>query len=140
MVTRPGRTVPVLMHMRFAENSNVPDQQVLAVFMNEKWYVLDNLDFDGKAGQSQDQSAATAEEFPLVQDIMSNLLENIGNIHSLDDFLDLFTTSIPGGEVLELPSTGLETVVLPEPAEDPEEIDPALLEQQKPGKKSRPKL
>ena len=108
MVVRPGRTIPSLIHMAFEGLSVEPQQVVFAVFMNGKWYVLDTE----KAPENEEKT-------------------------SLDDVLDLFTYEIKGGEVHELPSAGLESVVLPEKEEVPE---PEPAELPEPGRKSRPKL
>ncbi len=142
MVARPGRTIPILMHFSFRENSDVPDQTVLAVFLNGKWY---EIPMDMTAEDAEDTEAAgDAAEDPvnalrdtLIQDTLATIFENLGNIHSVDDVLDLFTVTIQGGGITEIPNTGLETIVLPEPT-DPEEIAPAELPE--PGRKSRPKL
>ena len=140
MVTRPGRTVPLLMHMAFKGDSQVPDQVVMTLFMNGKWYILPAFEFTEDMEISMKESDVPAEDNPLAQDIAANVIENLGNIHSLDDFLDLFTTNIPGGDVLELPSTGLEMIVLPEPSGETENNKAVPTEPQEPAKKSRPKL
>ncbi len=140
MVTRPGRTIPLLMHMSFDGVSQVPDQVVFAVFMNDQWYVLDDIDFTGSAPAAEEKKADPVEESPLARDMTEKLAANLRNIHSLDDFLDLFTTNIPGGEILEIPATGLEGLVLPEPSENQASDDTAPDEAQEPPRKSRPKL
>ena len=134
MVVRPGRTIPILIHITMREDSYVPDQTVFAIFVNNKWYVLP-VDVP-EVSEETDSPQETLTDI-LVKDFLETLPDKIGNISSFDDVLDLFTVNIPGGGETVIPSTGLEDIVLPEPA-DPAETAPAELPE--PGKKSRPKL
>ena len=136
MVVRPGRTIPVLLHFTFQENSDVPDQGVLAIFINGKWYELP-LKMPENDETDSENSPSKAMTDIIIRDTINNLIENLGNIHSADDVLDLFTVTIKGGGVTVIPNTGLEAITLPEPSE-PSEQAPAELPE--PGKKSRPKL
>lgn len=146
MVARPGRTIPVLMHMSLTGISEEPDQVVFAMYITGKWYALDipSLSSDPDEENIQvedkepDEKEADAEMPAYVQDILANVIANLGEIKSLDDVLDLFTYTIVGGEVNEISSNGLETVVLPEPSEKSE--DTTEMELPEPGRKSRPKL
>ena len=140
MVTRPGRTIPVLMHLVFTGISDVPDQLVYAMYINDNWYILDLTEFGEtlKEENDTDESKAGITENSIIQDIFVNLMANLENIGSFDDVLDLFIFNIKGGEVNVIPSNGLETVVLPEPSEDGKDTEPAELPE--PGRKSRPKL
>ena len=146
MVTRPGRTIPVLMHMSVTGISEEPDQVVFAMYMTDKWYTLDipslSSDPDEEMIQGEekdpDEQEADGEMPAYVQDILANAIANLGEIKSLDDILDLFTYTIVGGEVNEISSNGLETVILPEPSEKSE--DTRDMELPEPGRKSRPKL
>lgn len=140
MVSRPGRTIPILMHMTFPENSTVPDQLVMAVFINGRWYELPTAIDEASAEDTGEPAAETpgkAMTDILIQDTINNLMENLANIRSVDDVLDLFTVTIKGGDITVIPNTGLESITLPEPT-PPEEKAPAELPE--PGKKSRPKL
>lgn len=135
MVTRTGRTIPTMMHVVIDDMSNELDQVVNAVYMNDKWYVLE----DTITVNDSDDSASSIMESPIIEDLINNLMTNGKNIQSLDDILDLFTVNITGGAVTELSSAGLETITLPEPADKTEEdSEPAELPE--PGSKSRPKL
>ena len=146
MVTRPGRTIPVLMHLSFTGISDEPDQVVFAMYITGKWYTLDipnfslNPDKEKVQVEEKDPDAqeADAETPAFVQEIIDNVIANLGKIKSLDDILDLFTYTIVGGEVNEISSDGLETIVLPEPSEISEDAEEVELPE--PGRKSRPKL
>lgn len=140
MVTRPGRTIPVLIHMAFNGISDEPDQVIFMIYINDKWYTLNIPDFSLNPDKEDHsfEPETDAETPAFVQDIIDNVIANLGEIKSLDDVLDLFTFNIIGGEVNEISSNGLETVVLPEPAEISEDAEAAVLPE--PGKKSRPKL
>ena len=139
MVVRPGRTIPLLLHMAFPESSDVPDQVVFAVFLNGKWYELPGLETEEvkEGGEAAAEDPGTDMMEVIMKDLIDNITANIGNIRGLDDVLDLFTVTIQGGNVNVIPNTGLETIILPEPV-DPAEKAPAELPE--PGKKSRPKL
>ena len=144
IVTRPGRTIPILMHMVFEGLSTIPDQVVFGIYINDKWYMMDNIDIaalmemDAENTEAQMDYSELMEE-PLVQDIIENVKKNFWNIRSFEDVLDLFTYNIKGGEINELSTNGLEDVVLPEPS-DTTEDDNEPVELPEPGKKSRPKL
>ena len=144
IVTRPGRTIPLLMHMVFEGLSTIPDQVVFGIYINDKWYVMDNVDFTGLMDPEAENTETQKDyselmEEPLVQDIIENVKKNFWNIRSFEDVLDLFTYNIKGGEINELSTNGLEDVVLPEPSETTEDDDEPV-ELPEPGKKSRPKL
>ena len=137
MVVRPGRTIPTLNHATFSEGSQEPDQMAVAVYIHGKWYDLHFSDFLGAAeGQeSGDNTVATDLVHELMTDLLGENLENLGNIHSLDDALDLITVDIKGGEVLELSSEGLDQIVIPDPTPFEEKSFGTI----EPGKKSRPR-
>ena len=141
MIVRPGRTIPVLIHLALNGLSTEPDQLMCGIFMNGSWFVFEIPDLTVDSEDSEETELFDIEEFlesPLVQSTLTKIQENFGKIRSLDDVLDLFTVTIKGGEVNELPSTGLENVVLPAPSEQTaEEAEMAINE---PGPKSRPKL
>lgn len=105
-------------------NSDQLDQLVQTVYLNGKWYDLNEL---SKATESGEQPAANM--------IGSFLTENPGSINSLDDLLNLFSVDVEGGEIVELSSDGLDQIVIPEPTplEDKEYATIGA------GKKSRPK-
>ena len=79
------------------------------------------------------------EENDIVMEILYDLLgedgENLRDIRSLDDILDLFSVNVVAGEVLELSSEGLDGVDIPDPTPF-EEKEFGTIE---PGPKSRPK-
>ena len=133
MIVRPGRTVPILQHVTIGEASGTPDQIVLAVYVNGKWYDLGISQYMETKEGNGEMPDMTAE---IIKVVCGENGENLLNIKNLDDFLDLFTIEIKEGEKLELSSNGLETIVIPEPTPE-EEKEYGKLE---PGKKSRPKL
>ena len=124
LVVRPGRTIPLLFHVVVPINSDQLDQLVQTVYLNGKWYDLNEL---SKATESGEQPAANM--------ISQFLTENPGSINSLDDLLNLFSVDVEGGEIVELSSDGLDQIVIPEPTplEDKEYATIGA------GKKSRPK-
>ena len=137
MVVRPGRTIPMLQHAVADEISGEPDQLVLAVYINGKWYDLGIAE-----AMKADEGEEDAEEAEkpdvigeIVKDVLGENLENLWSIRSLDDVLDLFTIDIKGGEILELSADGLDKIVIPEPMPEEEKVF-AVPE---PGMKSRPK-
>ncbi len=138
MVTRPGRTVPMLIHMAFDGLSTEPDQMVCAIYWDGRWY---EVDISGVISDEEASEKAEKDfmDNPLAQAVSDKLIENIWHIRSLDDLLDLFTTEIPGGQTLELPSTTLEDIVLPAPRTKTESEDTTPADRPEPGKKSRPK-
>ena len=134
MVTRTGRTIPTMMHVVVNDMSTELDQVVNAVYMNDRWYVLE----DTITVNDSEDGASSIMESPIMEDLINNLMTEGENIQSLDDILDMFSVNITGGEVTELSSAGLETITLPEPADKTEDSEPAELPE--PGSKSRPKL
>lgn len=138
MVVRPGRCIPILQHAIFQEGSDQPDQIVFAVYVNGKWYdleldeLMDGYDPDsGNAGVPLPEASAE-----IVKAVIGENGENLANLRSLEDMLDLFTVDVKGGESIELSSDGLDKIVIPEPT-PPAEKEYGSLE---PGRKSRPKL
>jgi hypothetical protein len=135
MVVRPGRTIPMMIHVAINDMTTEMDQMVNAVYLNDTWYVLE----DQQPLDDAEENASSIIESPFVDDLLNNVMANIDNIHSMDDVLDMFSVRIVGGEVNELPSTGLEKITLPEPADKTGDgSEPAELPE--PGSKSRPKL
>ena len=123
MVVRPGRAIPTLVHMTMTEGSQTPDQIVYAVYIGGKWFDF-NLNPENNNTYDELRKAVLGENY-----------EKLFAIKSIDDFLDLFTTEIKGGETIELSSDGLEEIVLPAPTPF-EEKEFGVIE---PGPKSRPK-
>ncbi len=142
MMGRPGRTIPMLMHMAFQDNSQMPVQMVVAIYINDRWYELPLDDIsamtDPEAAETTEEPEASVMDSELVQDLINRVKENIFSVKSVDDFLDLFTYEIKGGEVNEIPATGLENIVLPEPSEEQIDLEIAPTEET-PEKMSRPK-
>lgn len=139
MVVRPGRCIPILQHIVLKEGSQVPDQVAFAVYMNGKWYGAGVEDFaaPGKNADAKEENEALSEEIrELTSDLMNVILKNLGNIHSLDDVLDLVTVDIKGGEILEISANGLDEIVIPAPTAFEERAFGTI----EPGKKSRPKM
>ena len=128
MVSRPGWAVPILMHMTFDENSTEPDQVVFAVYLMDRWFALSGFSEEGI-----DSSIFESEE---MESFLSELMEKVFNIHGREDVLNLISFEVKSGEVCEIPSNGLERIVLPEHStiELPEDADAV-----EPGRKSRPK-
>ena len=134
MIVRPGRTIPILMHATFSEVSDTPDQMAIAIYMNGKWYDLTAL--AEKADATPGEAAFSQEEIDaFLTEFYGEDMEQLMNIHSLEDVLDLFTVKIPGGEILTLSSEGLDRVIIPAPTPAEEQTYGTL----EPGRKSRPK-
>ena len=131
LVVRPGRTVPLLIHMNIPEASQTPDQVVQAIYLNGKWIDLGILTEAAARGENQLLTLISM----VMNDIQENDPEKLDAIDSLDDILDLFTVKVQGGEMTELSSEGLDQIVIPEPT-PPEEKTYGTIGA---GKKSRPK-
>ena len=132
MVVRPGRTIPLLLHATVPEGSEELDQITVAVYLHGRWYAFP-ADETGSDPEAEKQMEENVERF--AEDLFGKDFENLENIRSLEDILDLFTVNIEGGQCVELSSDGLETVVIPDPTpaeEKPYAVIP-------PGAKSRPK-
>ena len=142
MMSIPGRTIPILLYMSFSGQSAMPNQMIPVIYMNERWYEMpDLMSVPDEAGEDSDYSPLLEDDkiSRLMEDTGTRIIDNLGNIKSLDDALDLITVTIKGGEINEIPSTGLEEIVITEPAEKDEE--PAgVPEDNIPPRKSRPKL
>ena len=143
MMSRPGRTIPLLLHMSFQNESGIPDQVVVAIFINNRWYNLPGVaelftEGTNPEAESGEEPQSNPEMDKLMEDLANRLFSNLDKIKSVDDFLDLFTLTIKGGDVCEIPTTGLEEIVLPEPSD----TIPAFFTQMEnvPGRMSRPKL
>ena len=137
MIVKPGRSIPTMMHATLSEGSQEPDQLAMAIYINGKWY---DMGIDGMPENSGDPENADETKFretadQIVKDVLGENMENLQNVHSLEDVLDLVAINIKGGEILELSSDGLEEVVIPEPKTFEEKAFGTI----EPGKKSRPK-
>ena len=118
MMGRPGRTVPTLMHIAVDENTQTMDQVVIAVYLNNRWYDLTSIMniVEESAEAEEEKPLGSILENELIQDLLSGITENIFDVSSAEELLDLFTYNIKGGEINEIPSVGLENIVLPEPS------------------------
>ena len=137
MIVRPGRSVPILQHATVIEGSDKPDQVVMAAYIHGKWYdlmVSDIVEAQKKEIPVENLDISSVGD-EIIKDILGENLENIPEIRSLDDFLDLFTVNIKGGETLEISSEGLDKIVIPEPTPAEDKPFGTIT----PGAKSRPK-
>ena len=139
MIVRPGRCIPTLQHAVIREGSDQPDQIAFAVYLNGKWYDVGAV-MSANEGMGKEEQEALGEEMRqnlvmIITDILGENGENLSNIQSLEDVLDLFTVDVQGGGIVELSSEGLDKIVIPEPT-PAEEKEYGTIE---PGKKSRPK-
>ena len=137
MVVRPGRSIPVLQHATLGEGSGEPDQVVMAVYIHGKWYDLKVARFQEamEKGIPEEDPELSALGGEIIMNVLGENFENLANIRSVDDFLDLFTVDIKGGETLEISSEGLDEIVIPEPTPAEEKKFGTIT----PGAKSRPK-
>ena len=136
MVGRPGRTIPILMHMSFAENSYEPDQIVYAVYLGDQWIVIPVA--EGLEG-TEDTDNETGQQINSVSEqILASLLEKLADGRSFEEVADYLFFNIKGGEVNEISADGLEDLVLPEPS-GPSSIF-STSESEVPARKSRPKI
>ena len=137
MVVRPGRCIPVMQHVTMAEGSETPDQVVVAVYINGKWYSVGVSEIQQMAEEVSDSEEEIKTPDLMEQilvDVFGENMEKLGEISGIDDLLDLFTVNIEGGQIVELSSEGLDEVVIPEPT-PPQEKTYGTIE---PGAKSRP--
>ena len=142
MMSQHGRTIPILIHASFNPDSYVADQIMFVVYLNSRWYEVPGLsEFLVNPEMTEEEQKQVESELmdsPLVQELIDTVVNNITKIRNLDDALDLFTMEIKGGEICEIPTTGLETIVLPEPSETGLNILGNT--EYVPGRMSRPKL
>lgn len=136
MMSRPGRTIPLLIHMAFDENFETPEQVVFTFYINDRWYKLPDATNLLEEGAETEQKLDPETE-QMIQELVDKLFANLGNIKSMDDALDLVTLTIKGGEVFEIPSTGLEEIVLPDSGES--KLDLSVDTEPVPSRMSRPK-
>ena len=142
MVVRPGRCIPMIQHTVFSEGSQEPDQLALAICVNGKWYDIGLAEImeDYEQLQSgESEVSIPSRTLPIVTDVLSENIDNLdimSIVQNPESLLDLFTIEIKGGEITELPTKGLDAIVVPEPT-PPAEKKFGHIE---PGKKSRPKL
>ena len=140
MIVKPGRSIPIMMHATFAPGSDTPNQTVYAAYMNGKWYSMAinlaaiNKDENVLPEESREEVSALMEE--ILKDALGENFENLNNIESLDDVLDLISMNIEGGTIVELSDNGLDQIKIPDPT-PAEEIEYSPIT---PGPKSRPKV
>lgn len=134
MVCRPGRSFPMLMHMVISDDSMDPDQVVFVFFINGQWFEIPS---DIITGSEQDaETSLNYLESEAFDSFVNGLLNTIFESKSLEDFADKLAFRIRSGEIREIPATGLETLVLPEPGESMMSSTDA---EPVPARKSRPK-
>ena len=131
----------MLQHATRKEGSDQPDQLAIAIYIHGRWYDLGigQLMEAGKMPESpEEQEGFSLPNLPeqIIRDILDDTADDLTKIRSLDDVLDLFTVNIRGGEIVEIPSNGLEEIVVPEPT-PADEVPYGTIT---PGKKSRPKV
>ncbi|MBQ8306926.1 MAG: M4 family metallopeptidase [Blautia sp.] len=125
MVVPSGHAIPILTHAVVSDLDTVPDQLVYALYLNGKWYDL-------KFGQDSGDFAYDQ----ILTDLLEEFINRFKDFKGIEDVLNLLTLDVKGGEVLELSSTGLEQINIPEPTPK-DEKEYAVIE---PGPKSRPKV
>ncbi len=138
MVVLPGHCIPVLQHATFGPVSDQPDQVVIAIYINGKWYDLKLNDLYGVTEENTEEVKDSLNDFlnQVLTDLFGKNLEGILAIQSPEDLLDYLAIEVKGGEILELSSEGLDQIVIPEPTPFEEKEFGTLT----PGKMSRPKL
>ena len=119
MVSIPGRTVPILLHMAFNEDTQSIEQYGVAVLVHGKWYSMTGLfsalpALENQEGQPEEESGAAAGI--LEDDSLQSMLIDLGLAFFTrgkdQSLLDLFTTNLKAGEVTVLPETGLTNIQL----------------------------
>ncbi|MBQ6508033.1 MAG: M4 family metallopeptidase [Flexilinea sp.] len=136
MVGRPGRTIPILMHMSFAENSYEPDQLVYAVYLGGHWIVLPVS--EGLEGTENADNAVEQQINDITGEILDPVMKMFADGRRLEEIADNLFFNIKGGEVNDISAAGLEDLVLPEPS-GPLSIF-STSESEVPARKSRPKI
>ena len=108
MMSRPGRTIPCLLYMTVEPNSTVLKQFNVVFYVNHQW-----MDITSVLSLNQDPKEANTEIMDRVMDdLTSKIADLIFERASLNDYLDLLTLDVKGGETTEIPNTGLEQVDL----------------------------
>lgn len=135
MISRPGRVLPILMHLAVNESGTDFDQVAFAVFINGRWYPMG---FPEEVLSEEEVPESDLIDQALIEELVNELVDELFSIRSKEDFLNLISLNVKGGEIMEIPFTGLEDFRLPAPTEETEDNTP--VEPPIPGKKSRPKL
>ena len=103
IVTVPGYAVPMLMHGIYNEATSDMDELYTLVYLGGSW-------IDISAITQKNEETGETELSDELTAIVDRLIENIDNIHSYDDALDLLFFRIEGGVNNELPAGRLDAV------------------------------
>ena len=134
MMSRPGRTVPVLMYLSVKPGGAELEQLKIVCLLNGRWYDLSNL----KLFSNENAEEIDWKEI-VIQTLESKLFEELVRAVISPDWkenlLNMLTLNVVGGEKFILPTEGLEEVDLSRglPVEEAEQQEPVV------NKKSRPK-
>ncbi|MBQ8093431.1 MAG: M4 family metallopeptidase [Clostridia bacterium] len=135
MVSKPGYALPVLMHgVNNAVTEEVEEMHIL-IYIGGGWFDLGRIMSEFREGTETQNSEVV--EIPAVK----RFIDNIGNIRSVNDFMDLLLFRIDGGKVNELPNMDLESLEPFDCSTSFTGMQDAVAAAEKPEpKKSRPKI
>ena len=118
MMTRPGKTIPFLLHMTVSDSDSRPRNLAAAALLKGRWYDLSSL-VGGPFMETADQKEDSSGPNPLLKDetlaaILQMAVESWNETKNPVDFLNLISFEIPDGTVLEIPAEELSRIQVKE--------------------------
>ncbi len=108
MVSRPGETLPMLLHLKINMFENAPKSVGLAVYTLGRWYDLGSI-LQKLIEGGEDALIGKDGEDGVADELYKAALPGIQNPAKLREML---LTEIKGGETCEIPAEGLEDVTI----------------------------
>ena len=108
MMTLSGRAVPILLYLEPKPNSDQLKQMNAVIFLNGRW--IDVTPFFDLAKDEESADIAGMGLMLLETGLIFDVLSIVLTCRSLEDYIRALTCQVPGGQVTELPATGLENV------------------------------
>ena len=111
VMTRPGRTFPLLAYLSIDSGGAVIEQMKYVVFLNGRWFDVTALLKDAEDGEGNpDIEKLTANL--MESEVFSELMNALSKLQSPADILDSLALDIQGGETIEIPNEGLDKIDL----------------------------
>lgn len=107
MMGVPGYALPVLQHGRVNETEGLFEDFGYLIRIGDRWIDVFALMEAINSEQSETRDAFMDEN---IKPIVDRIIDNIENVHSLNDVLDLLFFHVQGGVENELPADGLDTL------------------------------
>ncbi len=111
VMSRPGRTLPLLTYLSVDPGGAVIEQMKYVVFLNGRWFDLTAILKDVTDDEGQPDVEKLLASL-LQSDLFDELVKVLADIQSPADILNALALDIRGGETVELPAGGLEKIDL----------------------------